>query len=167
MAVPLLAAGMPNNEVAARLGVAPPTVSNWWRQEAFCVAVELEHREAVSNIQQQMRSLGSFAVDAVRGVLTDPNSSPRAKLKAAEIVLARLDTFSRIAERLPLPDVAFAIVPEDAPALQLVATQDTPQDSHNCPSTANVPESAIGAPVMPLANPVPPPPECLRMPSVA
>ena len=111
LAAPMIAAGVPKQEVAKRLSVKPSTVTGWLKDPAFRLACQHEQRAMVSVVRQQLLSLGDAAAKAIRDVLNDPAAPASARIRAAEIVLDRLDDFHKIAERTPIP----ALHVDDAP----------------------------------------------------
>lgn len=88
-AVVLLTQGRTGIETAREVGVDPTTLRRWRRQPEFVAAVSEAQGEAIEAAQVRLGGLLDGALSAIESVLADPNAPPAAKLRAAELVLAR------------------------------------------------------------------------------
>lgn len=71
-------------------GVARKTVYQWLRQDVFIQALDRATSESLSELSRQLVALGSLAADTLRGAMEDPEATPAARVRAADIVYNRL-----------------------------------------------------------------------------
>ncbi len=82
-----IAGGMSQKDAAAQVDVTEKTVCGWMKEPAFKAAVAKRQSEMITEIRDRTRELGLKAVGAIDDILSDPNTSPNNRLKAAQTVL--------------------------------------------------------------------------------
>lgn len=89
-AVALLTSGRRVVDVAREIGVDQTTVRRWRREDAdFMLAMQTAAGEVVEAAQARLGGLLDDALTAIESVLRDETAPPAARLRAAEVVLAR------------------------------------------------------------------------------
>ena len=87
-ALPMLAAGVKKQDVAAAAGVCPQTVSEWLRQSHFSSALQAKRNELISLAAERLSEATSAAVSTVLELMKSGHEATR--LKAATLVLERV-----------------------------------------------------------------------------
>jgi len=118
----LISAGSSISEAARAAGIHRNTIHNWLRSETPFPAALAEAREAKALYwREQAEELASTAIDAIRGILTDPAQPAAARLKAAHHILALVtnpaENLPNSAQSLPEPQDAPAGVPNSAQSI--------------------------------------------------
>lgn len=93
--LPLLATGEPAKDVAAQVGVTPQTISLWLNHDQeFRHALWLFKKDALDAVRSELQLAAIEAVAVVRKLLKD-GSTEQTRLKAAQLVLDRVDLAGR------------------------------------------------------------------------
>ena len=141
----LISAGSSISEAARAAGIHRNTIHNWLRSETPFPAALAEAREAKALYwREQAEELASTAIDAIRGILTDPAQPAAARLKAAHHILALVtnpaENLPNSAQSLPEPQDAPAGVPNSAqsfPELQ-DAPPEVPNSAQSIPTAGKI-----------------------------
>ena len=89
-AIPLLAAGLNDNDVAEEVGVTRQTVSKWKNQhQGFMLQLEHYRTQIWQIYIDKYRSLIPEAINVLQDLLHDEN--PRVRLDAAKEILKNID----------------------------------------------------------------------------
>jgi hypothetical protein len=93
--LPMLAAGESAKFVAEKIGVTPQTISLWLNHDPdFRLGLWLFKNDALDAALSQLQTLAIEAVFVVRKLLLE-GSTEQIRLKAAQLVIDRLDTDGR------------------------------------------------------------------------
>jgi hypothetical protein len=93
-AVLALVSSRDNVEEAARLaGVTPRTVYRWKTQPAFDSAYREAKRAVFLQAIERLHQMAGAAVVTLGKVMTDPNTPPATKLRAADSILGHIKNF--------------------------------------------------------------------------
>lgn len=91
----LLSAGSTVSAAAEAAGVHRNTIANWrYSSSAFRCALLQAESEKARYWQDQIGALAVQAMDAVRGIVTDPNAPAAVRLKAALSILRNVALIS-------------------------------------------------------------------------
>lgn len=74
-------------EAAAAAGVARCTLVRWMKDETFRVAMVEAEAGAIDQATRRLIGLSDNAINTISVVLTDPNTTPGIRLRAAQTVL--------------------------------------------------------------------------------
>jgi len=77
-------------EAAAAAGVVRQTVHRWLDQDAFKAALREGEAAKLEALSRSLVRLGNKAAGALEAALDDQTAQPGAKVRAADVVLARL-----------------------------------------------------------------------------
>ena len=77
-------------EAARAANVSRKTLYRWLRQSDFTEALEVAAQESLANLSRELVCLGAQAVTALEGAMTDTEAATSTKVRAADVVLARL-----------------------------------------------------------------------------
>jgi hypothetical protein len=77
-------------QAAGAARVSRQTVHNWLKQAEFISALEEGERVALADISRALVRLGEQAIQTLETAMTAPEIHPSTKVRAADIVLARL-----------------------------------------------------------------------------
>lgn len=111
--------GLPVSAVAAKFGIHRSTLHNWLREPAFLRSAQSARKEFETQFRDQLAVLTRLALNTLREILTNPDTSPSVRLKAALAVLKQngnlpesteFDTIS------PEPDALRNEMPLEPPA---------------------------------------------------
>lgn len=102
VAVGLLAAGMPSNEVAKKVGVTPETISRWRRDWEFVAALNAVLADAHEDARLALRNQVARAVKTLSDCMNDPSAAIR--LRAAIHVLDVIAVRQQAGEAVGLED---------------------------------------------------------------
>jgi hypothetical protein len=87
-AIGALLAGSTVTDAAKSAGVSRATVHRWLAGDPdFMAAYNMARREAAEALRQRLRGMGHEAVEALRELLTDRDTPPAVRLRAAMEVL--------------------------------------------------------------------------------
>ena len=78
------------SQAAKAAGVSRETLYRWMRQEDFTAALQEAERQALESLSRALVSLGSQATETLQAAMSDTKSPAGARVRAADIVLARL-----------------------------------------------------------------------------
>jgi hypothetical protein len=93
--LPILAAGESAKSAAEKIGVTPQTISLWLNHDQdYRLALWLFKNDALDAALSQLQTLAAEAVSVVRKLLLE-GSTEQIRLKAAQLVIDRLDTDGR------------------------------------------------------------------------
>ena len=108
-AIAALLAGGTVRAAALAVGVAEKTIYRWMTDPAFSAALKAAEGDAVNEASRQLVSLASVALEQVRTILEDTNTTPTLRLRAAQIVLEnllRLRELATLEERITALEAA-------------------------------------------------------------
>lgn len=77
-------------QAASAARVSRQTVHNWLKQAEFSAALEEGERAALAGISRALVRLGEQATQTLENAMTTPEIHPSTRVRAADIVLARL-----------------------------------------------------------------------------
>ena len=77
-------------EAARAAEVSRKTLYRWLRQPDFAEALEAAAQESLANLSRELVRLGTQAVTTLEGAMTDTEAATGTKVRAADVVLARL-----------------------------------------------------------------------------
>ncbi|MFC2122748.1 phBC6A51 family helix-turn-helix protein [Bacteroidota bacterium] len=77
-------------EAARVANVSRKTLYRWFRQSDFTEALEVVAQESLANLSRELVRLGTQAVTTLEGAMTDTETVASTKVRAADVVLARL-----------------------------------------------------------------------------
>lgn len=98
IAVQSLAAGQSVTQTAVSTGVSRESVYRWLDNPTFTRAIDEAQDDAIATISRRLTVLGVDALNVLRDVLADPHTPAGAKIRAADIVLAKLLTVREIVD---------------------------------------------------------------------
>lgn len=97
-AIELLLTGMPIKEVADSLNVSRGTVYRWLDQPKFNEVVNHEKSLIVERLSLTLANLGQRAVDTLKEALDDPSAGTSVRVRAADIVIAKILSLRELVE---------------------------------------------------------------------
>ena len=77
-------------EAARAANVSRKTLYRWLRQSDFTEALEVTAQESLANLSRELVRLGAQSVTTLEGAMTDTEATASTKVRAADVVLARL-----------------------------------------------------------------------------
>ena len=77
-------------EAARAANVSRKTLYRWLRQSDFTEALEVAAQESLANLSRELVRLGAQSVTTLEEAMTDTESAASTKVRAADVVLARL-----------------------------------------------------------------------------
>lgn len=86
-------------EAAEQVGVSRRTLHRWMRRDVFQRALQEARDATVGAVAAAMTDLAETAVVTLEAAMTDPDSPPSVKVRAAMGVLAQLQSFIEFANK--------------------------------------------------------------------
>lgn len=96
-ALAVLLEGGSVREAAEAAGVAPKTVYAWLRTPEFRACLVQVQKATIEHASRRLAQLAHQATEALQKVLTDNETPPNVRVKAAEAVLSRLSDLYNLA----------------------------------------------------------------------
>lgn len=122
VAISLLVAGKTQVQVAEHLKLERRVIANWKREPNFVAQLAAALQEVRESINGKVMELGTKAVKALAKILDDRETTDAIRLKAIEIVLARVGIDGAPVDQVQ-PDLTKRAERERATPEQLVAIQ--------------------------------------------
>jgi uncharacterized protein YchJ len=141
-----LSNGASLTDAAAQAGVRPNDISRWRRNSPdFREALAVTRYDRALLYRDRAVELADLAFETLRGVLTDPKSSPSTRLRAALFIIDKASTPPKLENEEPANlDDMLATMKETAETAEAHSAQQMPADAQNCTTMHNdtQPESA-------------------------
>jgi len=134
--VDALSNGAALTDAAAQAGIHRNTISNWRNSPDFREALAIAHHERAVLYRDRAVDLADLAFEAIRAVLTDPNSSPSTRLRAAIFIIDKVSTPPKFEKEKPASMADLLAATEGAGRMQC---PQPPADAQNCTTVPNAP----------------------------
>jgi cellulose biosynthesis protein BcsQ len=135
--VDALSNGATLTTAAAQAGIHRNTIANWHNFPDFREALAIAHHDRAILYRDRAVDLADLAFEAIRTVLTDPNSSPSIRLRAAIFIIDKVVTPPKFEKEDPAGMAEpLAAMEEEADRMQ---PSQPPADAQNCTIMPNEP----------------------------
>jgi cellulose biosynthesis protein BcsQ len=133
--VDALSNGATLTTAAAQAGIHRNTIANWHNFPDFREALAIAHHDRAILYRDRAVDLADLAFEAIRTVLTDPNSSPSIRLRAAIFIIDKVVTPPKFEKEDPAGMAEpLAAMEEEADRMQ---PSQPPADAQNCTIVPN------------------------------
>ena len=133
--VDALSNGASVTAAAAQAGIHRNTIANWrLNSPDFREALAIAHHERAVLYRDRAVDLADLAFEAIRTVLTDPNSSPSIRLRAAIFIIDKVVTPPKFEKEKPASMVDLLAAMEGTGHTQ---SPEPPADAQNCTIVPN------------------------------
>jgi preprotein translocase subunit SecA len=134
--VDALSNGATLTTAATQAGIHRNTIANWRNSADFREALAIAHHERAVLYRDRAVDLADLAFEAIRTVLTDPNSSPSIRLRAAIFIIDKVVTPPKFEKEKPASMVGLLAAMEGTGHTQ---SPEPPADAQNCTTMPNEP----------------------------
>ena len=134
--VDALSNGATLTDAAAQAGIHRNTIANWRRNsDGFPEALTHAHHDRALLYRDRAVELADLAFEALRKVLTNPESSPGALLRAATFIIDKVATPPKFEKEKPasMADLFAAMAETD----RMHFSQEQPADAQKCTTVHN------------------------------
>ncbi|MGA2115442.1 MAG: SEC-C metal-binding domain-containing protein [Bryobacteraceae bacterium] len=114
---------------AAQAGVHRNTISNWRNSPDFREALAIAHHERAALYRDRAVDFADLAFETIRAVLTDPNSSPSTRLRAAIFIIDKVSTPPKFEKEKPATMASLLVAIEETGRMR---SPQPPADAQNC-----------------------------------
>ena len=122
-------------DAAAHAGIHRNTIANWRRSsDGFREALTHAHHDRAILYRDRAVDLADLAFAALRNVLTNPESSPSALLRAATFIIEKVATPPKFEKEKPASMADLLAAMEGATGMQ---PAESPADAQNCTTLHN------------------------------
>jgi hypothetical protein len=119
---------------AAQAGIHRNTISNWRNSPDFREALAIAHHDRAILYRDRAVDLADLAFEAIRTVLTDPNSSPSTRLRAALFIIDKVVTPPKFEKENPASMADLLAAVEGTDRMQ---SPEPSADAQNCTNVPN------------------------------
>ena len=135
-----LSNGATLTEAAAQAGIHRNTIANWRRNsDDFREALTRAHHDRAALYRERAVDLADLAFEALRKVLTNPESSPSALLRAATFIIDKVATPPKFEKEKPasMADLFAAMAESDRIHFSRQQTAEPSPDAQECTTAHN------------------------------
>ena len=136
-----LSHGATMTEAAAQAGIHRNTIANWRNSPDFREALAIAHHDRAVLYRDRAVDLADLAFEAIRTVLTDPNTSPSTRLRAAIFIIDKVSTPPKFEKEKPATMASLLVAIEETGRMR---SPQPPADAQNCTTAFDMtPKSAV------------------------